>query len=593
MPIKNAIKTAGIFAAVIVYGLATFSSNAIAVQSSNRVIQLQPQTGATINKAASQTASRIKREGFVPQSIQGLPQVSAEPIVTTPAAPASKKVVAKPSAKPVQKLPPRPVVTKPAKGMSSGSKAIVNNNDSAIRTTIESPKYVNLNKPAIVKVDLQNTGKTAVGQVEFLVALPKFAKLVSASPQPTQVDGQLVQFNLKTLNASEKRQILLNVVPTQRTQIDIATSVRTENQQKVLVAVREPQLQALINGPSQTNLGEKVVHEVVITNTGDGVATQVTVQPVFPGNLVQTKQPKSNVIPEIAPGKTAKILYHSQAIAPGAAQIQAAVSSDDGVTPQTANLAMTIFEPTLQVSAIGPKVNFVDRNGIYTINLENKGKVPVTDILVSLNVPEGLKITTINREANVDAAKGILRWKFDEVAAGSVEQIQLIALAEKAGDLVCDITVDSHETAEKQIMLATRVTTRANLSVALKNNSGPVQVGGKAAFVVELANDGSRQAVDVKVKVELPPSLQAVATDSQKIAISGNTVSFIEPQIGPGRTVSFEFSALGVEAGEHVVRTETKIEGSERRVIAEDTVFVYDIDEARVSESLKPAVIQR
>lgn len=360
-----------------------------------------------------------------------------------------------------------------------------------------------------------------------------------------------------------------------------------------MVAVREPQLQALINGPSQTNLGEKVVHEVVITNTGDGVATQVTVQPVFPGNLVQTKQPKSNVIPEIAPGKTAKILYHSQAIAPGAAQIQAAVSSDDGVTPQTANLAMTIFEPTLQVSAIGPKVNFVDRNGIYTINLENKGKVPVTDILVSLNVPEGLKITTINREANVDAAKGILRWKFDEVAAGSVEQIQLIALAEKAGDLVCDITVDSHETAEKQIMLATRVTTRANLSVALKNNSGPVQVGGKAAFVVELANDGSRQAVDVKVKVELPPSLQAVATDSQKIAISGNTVSFIEPQIGPGRTVSFEFSALGVEAGEHVVRTETKIEGSERRVIAEDTVFVYDIDEARVSESLKPAVIQR
>jgi len=254
---------------------------------------------------------------------------------------------------------------------------------------------------------------------------------------------------------------------------------------------------------------------------------------------------------------------------------------------------MTIFEPTLQVSAIGPKVNFVDRNGIYTINVENKGKVPVTDILVSLNVPEGLKITTINREANVDAAKGVLRWKFDEVAAGSVEQIQLIALAEKAGDLVCDITVDSHETAKKQIMLATRVTTRANLSVALKNNSGPVQVGGKAAFVVELANDGSRQAVDVNVKVELPPSLRAVATDSQKIAISGNTVSFIEPQIGAGRTVSFEFSALGVEAGEHVVRTETRIEGSERRVIAEDTVFVYDIDEARVSESLKPSVIQR
>ena len=108
-----------------------------------------------------------------------------------------------------------------------------------------------------------------------------------------------------------------------------------------------------------------------------------------------------------------------------------------------------------------------------------------------------------------------------------------------------------------------------------------------------LANDGSRQAVDVNVKVELPASLRLVPNDSQKFSISGNTITFIEPQVGPGRNVSFKFAAVGIEAGEHVVRTETQIEGSERRVIAEDTIFVYDIDEARVSESLKPTIIQR
>ena len=123
----------------------------------------------------------------------------------------------------------------------------------------------------------------------------------------------------------------------------------------------------------------------------------------------------------------------------------------------------------------------------------------------------------------------------------------------------------------------------------MKNNSGPVQVGGKAIFAVELANNGSRKAVDVNVKVQLPESLRAVTPDSQKVSIDGNTVSFIEPQIGPGRKVSFEFSTVGLVSGEHIVRTETQIEGSERRVIAEDTVFVYDIDEARVSESLKPS----
>ena len=168
-----------------------------------------------------------------------------------------------------------------------------------------------------------------------------------------------------------------------------------------------------------------------------------------------------------------------------------------------------------------------------------------------------------------------------------------MALAEKEGNLVCNISVDSHETGEKAINLATNVTTRANLSVALKNNSGPVQVGGKAIFAVELANNGSRKAVDVNVRVQLPESLRGVTPDSQKVSIDGNTVSFIEPQIGPGRKVSFQFSAVGLVSGEHIVRTETQIEGSERRVIAEDTVFVYDIDEARVSESLKPSFQQR
>ena len=594
MPIKNVIKTVSVFATALVCGLVLFSSGVLAGQQSGGVIQLQPQTGATIPKAASQTVSRVRRQSFVP-SDQSLPQVSAEPIAPPSAPPVATPAVKPVAAKKAQRVTKSPATrtAKIAPTKTTGSLTIVNNKHTAIRTTVESPKFVNLNKPALVKVDLENTGKIAVGQIEFLVALPASTKLVSATPEPTVVDGQMLQFNLKTLNANETRQIILNVVPTERAQINIVTSVRTENQQSILVAVREPQLQASINGPSQTNIGDKVTHEIVITNTGDGVATQVNVQPQFPANLVQTKQAQSNLIPKIEPGKSAKLVYRSQAIAPGPAEIKAAVSSDDGVAPRSANLAMTIFEPTLQVSAIGPKVNFVDRNGIYTINLENQGKVAITDVLVALQVPEGLKITTISREANVDAEKGILRWKYDKIAAGDTEQIQMMALAEKSGNLVCDISVDSHETGEKVINLATNITTRANLSVALKNNSGPVQVGGKAIFAVELANNGSRKAVDVNVKVQLPESLRAVTSDSQKVAIDGNTVSFVEPQIGPDRKITFQFSAIGLESGEHLVRTETQIEGSERRVIAEDTVFVYDIDEARVSESLKPNFQQR
>ena len=215
MPIKNTIKTASVFATAIVCGIVSFNSDALAGQQSG-VIQLQPQTGATIQKAAAQTVSRVRRQSFVP-SAQALPQVSAEPIappsVPRVSAPAIKPVAAK-QAPPRKAQPRQATKISTAKTSHTNTSAIVNNDDSSIRTTVESPKFVNINKPALVKVKLENTGKTPVGQVEFLVALPESTKLASATPEPTMVEGRLLQFNLKALNANETRQIILNVVPT-------------------------------------------------------------------------------------------------------------------------------------------------------------------------------------------------------------------------------------------------------------------------------------------------------------------------------------------------------------------------------------------
>lgn len=560
-------------------------------QPVNRVIRLQPQTGATIQQAEPATVSRVQRNGLQPVAA---PSVGYEKIQVPKVLQGGQATVA---AKPVSAKPPKAVSKSyvpaaPSRSTATAGKPMISKLDSAIVTTIQSPRFVNVNKEATVTAQLTNTGKTAVGQVEFVVALPGHVKMISASPQPAAVDGQLVRFNLRGMNANEKQTVRMNVVPSQRAQIDITTSVRTESQQKVLVAVRQPQLQAIINGPAQANIGDKIVHELVVTNIGDGVATNVDVQTLLPPNLAQLKTPKARIT-EIAPGKVAKIAYHTQAIAAGPIQLKTSVRSDDGAAPKLANMDMVVYEPTLQISAVGPKVNFVNRNGIYTINLANQGKVDVTDVQVALTVPPSMKVTTISREANVDAEKGILSWRFDRIAKGSSEQIQLMAIASEEGDQVSMITVGSHETAEKQIRLATRVTTRANVSVAIKNASGPVQVGGKALFAVELANTGSRQAIDVNVTIELPESLRAVESESQKLTQVGNKITFTEPQIGPGRKVAFQFAAVGVNSGEHVVRTVTQIEGSERRVVAEDSVFVYDVSEARVSESLKPDVPRR
>ena len=168
-----------------------------------------------------------------------------------------------------------------------------------------------------------------------------------------------------------------------------------------------------------------------------------------------------------------------------------------------------------------------------------------------------------------------------------------MAVASEEGAQICNISIGSRETAQRQIQLATQITTRSDLRVMVRNETGPVQVGGKAMFAIEVANEGGRKAVDVNVKVVLPPSLKVVPAEGQQMVYEGDSIVFTEPQIEAGKKVLIKFSAIGQAQGEHIVRSEIRFDGSERRLMAEDSVLIYNVEEARVSESLTPDVLRR
>lgn len=117
---------------------------------------------------------------------------------------------------------------------------------------------------------------------------------------------------------------------------------------------------------------------------------------------------------------------------------------------------------------------------------------------------------------------------------------------------------------EKELRLATEVTSRADLSVQVKNQTGPVQIRAKAEFLVEVENQGSREATDVNVQAVLPGSLMFVNA-GQNTDQSENAFVFSEPLVAPGQTVTFKFTAIGVSKGDHVVRCTLQAAGCRLR----------------------------
>ena len=203
-----------------------------------------------------------------------------------------------------------PLTAQVATASNNGVAVQATNN---IQTQIRLPKFVNVNQPARMNIALNNQGKNSVRNVTLLATIPAHVKLSSASPKPISNDGQVYKFSIPQIGSLSSRQVELTLIPTKKTAIEIATVVQVESTSRASVAVLPPEISISLSGPRQANIGQKVVHELVVANVGDGVATDVRLDTMLPSQLKLIKQSSGPFIRSIEPGKSTKITFESMA----------------------------------------------------------------------------------------------------------------------------------------------------------------------------------------------------------------------------------------------------------------------------------------
>lgn len=455
-----------------------------------------------------------------------------------------------------------------------------------VTTSISAPEFVNVNETIPVKIDVRNPGKVTVHNVKLVATLPTNVQVDSR--MGIIEDGTCV-FEINSLQPGENRQLTLDVITSEKQPLSIDTALTISNRSSVEVGVREPKLSVSIEGPKQANIGSKATHVVTVTNHGDGVARNVNLIADIPESLRIIQKSGFETPQTLRPGQQAQAKIVTMPQSPGQADI-AFSAAGKFCEASPAETGLRITQPELRIAAIGPDMNFVERDGIYTITVDNPGEVDVNNVEVQFAIPEGVKITTISREAKMDGQRGTLTWKFDQIAAETQQTIQLKAIASSEGEKFCRIRVASDETNEKEVSLKTVIATRAELSIQMQNVGGPVQVGNEATFVVVVENRGSSVASDMEIEVQLPAGMRPASPQDGVVDEDTNSILFADSELRPGKVREFKFSAVGVQKGEHVVRSSLESVGSKQRIIVENSVFVYEPVQARVSESLQPSI---
>lgn len=159
-----------------------------------------------------------------------------------------------------------------------------------------------------------------------------------------------------------------------------------------------------------------------------------------------------------------------------------------------------ILQPKVDLYKSAPEKSVLGQPLIYTIEIENTGKIAVKDVKVEDKVPAGTKLTgTIPRAELIDKT---LVWKFEELSPGERKKILVRVVPIEAGKIGSTSTVSFKSSVSAQTMI-----TAPKLELLLKA-SEQVAVGETAELHFVARNTGNGDAVDVVLRNLIPAGFE-------------------------------------------------------------------------------------
>ena len=303
------------------------------------------------------------------------------------------------------------------------------------------PSEINAGSVLSCELLVRNTGETRVDGVVLVATLPKIAKLIDTQPTGETLDNGNVRFSLGSMAGGEQRRVVVNLLPNEPGTLYVDALVTFEISTREVVLVRQPELSLSVSLPRQMVFGRQSVIRMTVTNIGDAAASDVGVQALFPAESIETEGNENVVLGTLRPGESREIdlVWTPRDFEPVPVEF---IASGAGGLRAAANTVITITCPNLEISASGPTSFYLDTAATYSIFVSNPGTAEANEIVVAIQIPEGLKIRAIERYADYDAESRTLLWRIPRLDAGATEVFRMMAEADSEGQHI--FLIDAH-----------------------------------------------------------------------------------------------------------------------------------------------------
>jgi uncharacterized repeat protein (TIGR01451 family) len=392
-----------------------------------------------------------------------------------------------------------------------------------VTVDVQAPASMNLNREGNLKLMVRNTGSSDVFNVTVCDELPEGLQYISSQPEAHVVRDSLLTWRISNLPAGSDRPISIRVKPTRPGPFEHAARVTFLTGSKARSKVLEPRLKVdLTSNPTAGKVlkGQSVEFGASVTNTGDGVARDVSIQAKLSTGLRHERGDEQTmyelVLPQLGPNQTEKLdPLVADAVLGGEQTCTVTARSPDVVfTREEAEAVRTVkvVEPKLKLALKGPETRYTDTIADYVMTVENPGDAPARKVRILATLPISGRLVKVSPEpARYDKTTRRLQWIVDQleseskprsfgfqVRMGGIGHYEVLAEASGDGGL------------KAEDIRHTEVVGMADVDLVVSESKRVLDVGDKTTFHIRLNNYGTKDATNLLVSGQVSKNLRIV-----------------------------------------------------------------------------------
>ena len=457
-------------------------------------------------------------------------------------------------------------------GAAAAQDIVISAQGPRLRVELSGPQSLMVGKSAKYTLNLINDGDVAAEDVQLRLNIPSWINVDSgestSGDAAAQADAQgsiRMVWNLAKVKPGSQETLRLQLVAAEGKPCELTADWTCRpTSLKAAIAVKQPQIELSLTGPSDMVFGEEKPFTITVSNPGTGDAEHVVVQLVAGGNA-----PQQVDVGTVPAGKAKDVNVKVVANQQGGMDLKMTATADGNLRAEAAG-RIVVKQAILAIHVEGPPLKFAGAEATYAITVSNTGNAAADDLTISTTLPTGAKY--LGGIEGAQFAGGVLKWKpgllppetqrtFDircQLNAAGAHRVVAQAIGPRTGAV-------AHEA-------ETTVEAVSNLKLAVNDPAGPAPTGQEVTYEVQLMNRGSLAAKNVKVVMQFSEGLEpAIVEGAEARLVPGQVLFDTLPELAAGEQVVVHVKAKATKEGSHRFRVEVVSTDNDTRLVSEGT----------------------